>query len=409
MQDICSQAVQGRDVLAICDSSSINLDAHRGRITDFSGLGPIEYSPQYQAIGFLVHPIVVQDAHSGVPLGISSLKIWNRGWGPKRERSKRYEARHEPIEQKESYKWVTTCLESKNKVLQAAQNITFVMDREADSMEVFDRLIDDRSELIIRSRHNRTVIDQTGKEKKLNHIIDQQKAQGYASLQIRKSHKKRKARKTKVSIKYGQITIQWPKGLGKKEKHHPEGIDLNYVEIKEVIHRGHPDEKPLKWVLLTSKPVNNLEEARQVGRQYERRWDIEVFFKLIKSDGYQIESSELETGKAIRKLTIMVMQASIRAQQLKAARSGEGKLQVTDVFTSEEEKCLELVLPTLEGKTAKQQNPYPRDHLSWAAWIIARLGGWHGYDPKRPPGNKTFIWGLEKFEAIMIGIQISKQ
>jgi hypothetical protein len=47
-------------------------------------------------------------------------------------------------------------------------------------------------------------------------------------------------------------------------------------------------------------------------------------------------------------------------------------------FSPEQQDCLMEIEPTLQGKTKKQQNPYPRASLPWATWIIARLGGASG-------------------------------
>jgi hypothetical protein len=32
----------------------------------------------------------------------------------------------------------------------------------------------------------------------------------------------------------------------------------------------------------------------------------------------------------------------------------------------------------MQGKTQKQKNPHPVETLAWAAWVVARLGGWMG-------------------------------
>ena len=103
------------------------------------------------------------------------------------------------------------------------------------------------------------------------------------------------------------------------------------------------------------------------------------------------------------------MEAAIKVQQLKAARRGLTNFSVEEVFEEEEIKCLKLLNQKMEGRTKKSKNPYPSDHLSWASWIIARLGGWKEYYEKNNlPGNKTFVKGLKKFDVLMLGYLIAK-
>jgi hypothetical protein len=58
---------------------------------------------------------------------------------------------------------------------------------------------------------------------------------------------------------------------------------------------------------------------------------------------------------------------------------------------------MEDILPRFEGKTEKLKNPFPKDNLSWAAWIISRLGGWKGYFSQRPLGVITLRVGWLRF------------
>jgi hypothetical protein len=58
---------------------------------------------------------------------------------------------------------------------------------------------------------------------------------------------------------------------------------------------------------------------------------------------------------------------------------------------------------TVQGRTRKQQNPYPPYSLAWASWLIARLGGWSGLQSQRPTGIRTLLRGLQKFDGIFQG------
>ena len=158
---------------------------------------------------------------------------------------------------------------------------------------------------------------------------------------------------------------------------------------------------------MTTLPITSVADAILVIKIYQKRWLIEEFFKLIKTDGYNIENTELTTGTSIRKLVLYVMKTSIKVQQLKAVRNGKIEASIDTMFTKFEIKALNKIGPTVEGNTVRQKNPHSPDTLAYVAWIIARLGGWKEfYNPNRPPGNKTFVWGLEKFEIMCLGISI---
>jgi hypothetical protein len=58
-------------------------------------------------------------------------------------------------------------------------------------------------------------------------------------------------------------------------------------------------------------------------------------------------------------------------------------------LTEDELGTLDALQPGYTGTTPLQKNPYPNRSLAWAAWFIARLGGWDGYPSSRPPGPIT--------------------
>ena len=66
------------------------------------------------------------------------------------------------------------------------------------------------------------------------------------------------------------------------------------------------------------------------------------------------------------------------------------------------------MLPKLEGKTEKQKNPHPVAQLSWASWIIARIGGWKGYKSESPPGPITMLRGLKRFQSLLEGYKLAE-
>ncbi len=65
--------------------------------------------------------------------------------------------------------------------------------------------------------------------------------------------------------------------------------------------------------------VTNAEQAMQIIEWYKQRWYIEQIHRLLKTEGFRIESSQLEQGWAIRKLTLLAMMATLRILQMMLA------------------------------------------------------------------------------------------
>ena len=100
---------------------------------------------------------------------------------------------------------------------------------------------------------------------------------------------------------------------------------------------------------------------------------------------------------------MIAIAAAVTVLCLVKARDGSTDRPASDIFSDGELVVLLAVLLKVNGKTKKQQNPYKSNSLSWASWIIARLGGWNGYACERPPGPITMYSGLEVFNNYVQG------
>jgi hypothetical protein len=89
--------------------------------------------------------------------------------------------------------------------------------------------------------------------------------------------------------------------------------------------------------------------------------------------------------------------------QLVQARDGRSGEPAAVAFDPADLATLQALGPRLEGGTAARRNPHPSRSLAWAAWLVARLGGWDGYASSRPPGPITLKRGLDRFRAIAAG------
>ena len=85
--------------------------------------------------------------------------------------------------------------------------------------------------------------------------------------------------------------------------------------------------------------------------------------------------------------------AAVTIKQLVQARDGNTDQRLTDAFDPDDQPILEAVSAKLAGNTERQRNPHRKGSLAFAAWVIARLGGWTGYYGK--PGPQVMRRGLQ--------------
>jgi hypothetical protein len=382
-----AQFSAGRDLLVIQDTTDIDLTTHSNRLTENSGIGPIG-DHSWEMKGFNLHAALVMDARLHTILGFSSFHQWARNSKAGTKRDRKYCSL--PIEQKEGYKWLRGCDQSKE-VLAAAKSITFIEDREGDIYDQFVTIPDKRINLIIRSMQNRNV----NEAEKLYDVLSAAPLAGTFTIEIAKDSRKNVQQRTAtLQVRYTPITIHRPAN----KKKIIASVNLYAVEVKEVSTRAS---NPILWRLLTTHKVDTFEKAMWVIECYKCRWYIEQFFRLMKKQGFRIESSELQSGWAIRKLTVLLATSILKIMQMMLAYENEDAQPVNEVFDSKELQCMRVLQQQLQTDTIK--NPYNKRSLSWATWIIARLGGWKGTSKERPPGPICLKNGIDKFNLIYQG------
>jgi len=236
----------------------------------------------------------------------------------------------------------------------------------------------------------------------LHTVADRFPVAGAASIQLparlpERGKPGRAKRTARLSIRFGEVEIVRP--ANEKDRTLVKTVRLRLVDVREV---DAPEAvEPLHWQLLTTHEVTDGAKAWQVVDWYRARWIIEQLFRVVKSQGFGLEESQINTAERLMKLTAVAMKAACIDMQLVQERDGVHGLTAITVFTDPEIATIEALNPTLEGRTDRQRNPHPVGSLARACWVIARLGGWNCYG--RPPGPITFHRGQEKFKAIHHG------
>lgn len=381
------QAAVGRHVVLIEDTSEINYQAKAGRKR---GLGRVGNGSD---IGLFVHPALALDAADGSVLGLAGARLWQR------RAAKRRDYQDWPIESKESYRWLET-ITTARRWLDRAALITVLADREADIFEFFARVPDARTHVVVRAAHNRALCDGG----RLFTELAAQREAGRLALTV-PARPGRPAREVQLALRFAPMTLRQPRrGADPRD---PESLTVSAVEVRE-IDPPSPKEA-VHWRLLTTHPVTTPAEAIWVVELYRLRWAIEQLFRTIKSQALDLEDSLIADAEALERVAATALVAASMVMQLVHARSEAGwNVPATRVFSPGQITVLHALTPQPEGKTAKQKNPHPRDSLAWAAWHIARLGGWTGYASERPPGPITFTRGLQRFQAIAEGFLLAQ-
>lgn len=381
-----AEAAAGRHVLLIEDSSEINYAAKSLRKR---GLGRVGNGKD---VGLFVHPALAVDAADGSVLGLAAATIWRR------EGKKADDYQALPIEDKESYKWIAAA-KAARQALTDTPLATVIGDREADIYEVFARLPDERTHVLIRAVRDRAL----GEQGRLFSAIAKTPEAGRIAFELQ-ARPGRPGRTVELAVRFAAVSLRQPR-LG-ADRRDPRERTLNMVEVRE-IEPPSPKEAVI-WRLLTTHTVETCADACRIVDLYRSRWSVEQLFRTMKSQAIDLEESLIADGDALERLAAAALIVATRVMQLVHGRGAAGQaFKAARLFSPTEITVLEALVTRLEGKTQKQKNPHPVHTLAWAAWCIARLGGWNGYAKERPPGPVTFSNGLKRFHAIAEGFALA--
>ena len=373
-------AAAGRHVLAIQDTSALKFTT---TAENRRGLGKVKKG---NAFGVLLHPMLAVDGDSGTVLGLAGGRVWTRSMAVQVPHDQRR------LPDKESARWIATAEQAKQ-TLAAARLITIIDDREGDfyanwiltpaaNVHLLTRLMNDHA--LVKGGTVRTALTRLP-------VV------ATAAIALRQ-RPERAARTAHLSLRFGALTLRRPENT--LEKHLPDSVQVNVVEVIE----RHPPKgaEPVHWILLTTHKIDDVADAWQIVTWYRQRWIIEQFFRTLKLQGLRIEDSQLATADRLLKLAAIAAKAAVIVMQLVQARDGRDPQPTSLAFTPSEVELLAMLNTRLQGKTARQTNPHLKHTLAWAAWVIAKLGGWHEYEAK-PPGPITFHNGLAYFRALAVG------
>jgi hypothetical protein len=298
------------------------------------------------------------------------------------------------FEEKESVKWLRS-LEAVARVQRQCPQtqIVSVGDREADIYELFVWVTEQpgRPQLLVRAEHNRRVAGEHG------YLWEQMAAQPVAGIkEVRLPRQgSRAARTAALEVRFGEVELRSPKHRSKMAN-----VRLWAVWARE---RNAPaGVEPVEWMLLTTLPVETLEQACEKLDWYARRWGIEVFHRTLKS-GCQIETRQL--GHADRIEACLAVDLVVAWRIFHLAKLGRETPDVPCTVYFEEIEWQALVEFIRKDPVPPAQPPTLREAMR----MVAGLGGFLGRKGDGEPGTKTLWLGLQRLDDIAHAWQVFSQ
>jgi hypothetical protein len=368
------EADSGSILLAVQDTTSFNFSGRSA----LQGLGVLEDN---RTPGFFAHSTLAV-SEEGVPLGVLGQEVWSRPQNLARDKQAH---KQKPITEKESFKW----LQSVRQLPDTSKRIVTVCDREADIYELFQEAANQNMDYIVRASHNRCLEDAP----LLRHHLDEISVAATYMIKVRRQVNQPE-RMASVELRYTTVTLSPPKRLKSAVAMDLHPVTVQVVEVKEIAPPSDVKE-PIHWILLTTLPVNNLDDAYRIVRYYTYRWLVERFHFVLKSGGCDFESSQLRTVEALHRLLAICSRVAWYLLWLTYEARQHPSKPCTAVLTKTEWQALTAF--TNKSNTAAASPPT----LQQAVRAIAQLGGFIGRKSDGDPGVKTLWRGWQRFQDIV--------
>lgn len=385
-----ARAQECGDVVAIHDSTEMTLTSEEG-----GGF----YELSTKTYGYLAHTSLIATADGSIPLGLLGLTIPTRDYERDPEMSEKQHFRQRwSAPDKESRRWYLQTQEIEAR-LGSDVDVIHVMDREADSYEIFKEL--DGFRYVIRMTHDRRV--QTGDDgssfSRVSTELEGAPALVTRKVEIaarsgkmktgkksppsrRRKHPARAARTATVEMRaVGELKLARPHNIPVS---FPETIRCNVVEVRE----PDPPEgcEALHWLLCTTEPVDSAEDVQRVVDLYLGRWLIEDFYKALKTGCALNERRPESLHTASNGFALLAVMAwhLVLLRQLERVKS---TAPATAALSRKRITTLRKIVP------AGTLPPNPRVHHLVSAF--ARLGG--HLKSNGPPGWMVLGRGFRDF------------
>jgi hypothetical protein len=345
------QRMKGFDrVLVIQDTTDLDFSA-RLHCNNLGDIGKNQTGAVSQ--GLRMHS-VLPVSETGLPLGVLGTDIYASHFNSEDKGQGR------PIEEKESYRWLRT-IEQLREISEWAPETELIAvgDRESDLFELFDyrRRRARNIHLLARARYDRCLEESS---RKLFEHLQALPLMAQATIAVpRQREKKGKpskpgrislpARAAKVQLRWAKVTISAPLTT---QTRHLAPVELHALLLTEV----HPpkDATPLRWILLSTVPIESRKQALRCVRWYTRRWRIEEWHRVLKS-GCRIEAHQHQSAAKLARAIAIDTVIAWRVMLLTLLGREAPTMRCELVFEPWECRLLEELQPLVAPETMRGQ------------------------------------------------------
>jgi hypothetical protein len=356
-------------VLCIQDTTELDYNGQAMR-----GLGPLSYEAQR---GLLLHPTYVVTPQRE-PLGVTNAWTWARE--PKKGDAPR-------DGQLESIRWV----EGYERIAEQARELpgtrhVFVGDRESDILALLlkARDMDYAADYLVRCQHDRAL----SKGVKLWSTVMNTQPIGRIRFQM-PAGRGRKARMVEQELRVRRVEV--PDRQGGR-------IEVTCLIASEV--NVPVGAQPVVWRLLTNRVACTLQEVVELIDWYRARWEIELFFLVLK-EGCRVEKMQLADTDRLQTALALYMIIAWRITRLMRLGRTLPDLPADLLFETDEWHAAFI----LNKKPVPKQMPT----LNTVVRLIARRGGFLGRKCDGEPGAHTLWLGMQEIAVFVEGIRYARQ
>ena len=404
-----AEAAQGHRLVVAHDTTSIRfLGSEAGART---GLGTLSRGEA----GFEAHLALACSLPSpqhvlAHPLGVVGLHPHVRPPRPKRTGAQqKKESKARPRSERESQMWQKLAHTVQQRCTQAGvADVVHVMDQEADSFRLFWELTRQGCAFVIRTHFDRRVDAHASEAppalglhaaleaapvlltREVSLGAAQAKWKGRTGGTPAKKQPAREGRTAHLEVRARSGLVLRASEYSQRDEDVPATLTLNALEVVE----SQPPEgqQPVRWVLLTTLPVDTPEAAAHVVDCYRARWSVEELFKALKT-GCALEKRQLMSLHALLNALALLLPLAWRLLALRTLAHQAPTTVAKGLFTPDELALLRHL--------SVRVHLGPDPTCAEALLALAGLGGHLKHNGR--PGWQTLARGQDRLSSALEG------